>query len=289
MVSEVRKDIHELALERGITRNNVEAILNRFRPPDAPPLRISDLDEYITAFTHKSTLREYIATHGSNERLELMGDSVLSLVVTKYIYDKYPTCDEGFITRIRTKLVCGTSLSAWALALGLQHHIMMNRKAMDQEWNLNPSKLEDTFEALLGALFVDKGIAACRDFIYPLLDAMDFEEVEKDLNYKDVLMRHCQALWSNAIAADGINRAQADFMPQYKVAAAHGPDHQRIFHVLVSIGGVYMGMGRDTKKKLAEQESARMALIKITNNGTLPVFSSKQSMYLPHIGERCQS
>jgi ribonuclease-3 len=289
MVTEARRDIHELAVQRGITRTNIEAILNKFKGSDAPPLRISDLDEYITTFTHKSTLRDYIATHGSNERLELMGDSVLSLVVTKYIYDKYPTCDEGFITRIRTKLVCGTSLSAWALALGLQRHLMMNKKALDQEWNLNPSKLEDTFEALLGALFVDKGIAACRDFIYPLLDAMDFDEVEKDLNYKDVLMRHMQAVWSNTIAADGISRPQSEFMPLYTVAAANGPDHQRIFHVNVSIGGVFMGMGSDTKKRFAEQESARMALIHITRNGTLPVFSSKQSMYLPHIGERCRS
>lgn len=285
MTSEAKRDIRELAAERGINRANVEAILNKFRSPDLPPLRISDLDEYITAFTHKSTLKEYKATHGSNERLELMGDSVLSLVVTKYIYDRYPSCDEGFITRIRTKLVCGTALSAWALQLGLQNHIMMNRKAMDQEWYLNPSKLEDTFEAFLGALFVDQGIAACRDFVYPMLDQKDFDEVEKDCNFKDVLMRHMQAVWSNAIASNDINRAQADFMPQYSVIAACGPDHMRVFHVNVSIGGVFMGTGSDLKKKAAEQEAARQALIRITNHGTLPVFSNKQTMYLPDIGQ----
>jgi ribonuclease-3 len=204
------------------------------------------------------------------------------LIVTKYIFDRYTGEDEGFMTRIRTKLVCGEALSAWALKLGLQKFLMMNSKALQRQWNLNPSKLEDASEALVGALFEDCGISACRNFIYNLLKRVDFVEVERDTNWKESLMRHLQGMYANMCSN---NIGQDMFTPMYAVEDFGGDGNDvKQFRVSVSIGGRVFGRGIDRKKKAAEQMAAHLALVQITESGRLPLYSNKSTLRIPNLG-----
>jgi ribonuclease-3 len=127
--------------------------------------KISNIDLYQKAFTHKSALKENEDLSGSFETLEFIGDSVLGFVITKFLYDKYENRQEGFLTKARTKLVRGETLAFIASKLGLNNWIIMDEKGMRNEWNKNPKILEDAFEALVGAIYMDLGLIHAREFI----------------------------------------------------------------------------------------------------------------------------
>ena len=153
--------------------------------------KIKDQNLYIRAFTHKSALKRYENLKESYETLEFMGDSVLGFVVTKFLFDKYEKEQEGFLTKIRTKMVRGTTLAALARVLGFDKWILMDEKGERNGWNTNPKILEDVFEAFIGAIYLDLGMIHAKRFIL-----CSFEKVETNLvddNYKDQLMRWCQA------------------------------------------------------------------------------------------------
>ena len=137
-----------------ISNTKVESILGS---------KIKDIKLYQQAFTHKSSIEN---SNESNERLEFIGDSVLSLIVTKYLYEKYPNENEGFLTRIRTKLVSGKALSKIAFQLSFHEFIVMNEKGMKNEWNKNPRLLEDALEAFIGSIYLDMGLEVASTFIY---------------------------------------------------------------------------------------------------------------------------
>ena len=120
--------------------------------------KISDIDLYQKAFTHKSALKENENLKGSFETLEFIGDSVLGFVITKFLYDKFEDRQEGFLTKARTKLVRGETLASIASKLELYKWIQMDEKGMRNEWNRNPKILEDAFEALVGAIYMDLGL-----------------------------------------------------------------------------------------------------------------------------------
>ena len=118
------------------TRDEIENILN---------MRVRDITLYQEALLHKSAVKLYNASR-SNERLEFVGDSVLNFIIAKYLYDNYPDENEGFMTKLMTRLVSGKCLSQIAKNMGLQHHIRMNEKALRQTWNENARILEDALE-----------------------------------------------------------------------------------------------------------------------------------------------
>jgi len=215
-----------------ITKECVEKLIN---------FSICDIKLYQKAFIHKSACRDLELE--SNERLEFVGDSVISLIVAKHLYDKYPNENEGYLTRLRTKLVSSKGLSMLANNLGLQDLIIMNEKAMSQKWNTNPRILEDAFESLIGAIYLDLGLSYCRDFFLDLVERfIDFEETEKDTNYKDILMRYSQ---SNGFQ-----------LPEYLMFKESGPDHQKYFTVVVKLLTKTVGEGSGKTKKDAEQIAA---------------------------------
>ena len=200
---------------------------------------------YKKAFTHKSSVKNH---NDCNERLEFVGDAVLNLVVGHYLYEKYPEENEGFLTRVRTKLVSNTNLSKLGKELGFDKFVMMNERAMSKGWNTNPRILEDCFESFIGALYLDKGFDFARQWILSTLNVEDNEEETlKDTNYKDILMKEAQT------------KGQ-EFRPDYKVFKEDGPDHEKLFTVQVYVNNMLLSNGKSNSKKKAEQLAAQKAL-----------------------------
>ena len=202
--------------------------------------KIKDIQLYLRAFTHKSALKCYEGLTSSYETLEFMGDSVLGFVITKFLFDKYETEQEGFLTKIRTKMVRGTTLATLAKTLGFDKWIIMDEKGMRNGWNTNPKILEDVFEAFVGAVYLDLGMIHAKRFI---LDS--FEKIETDLvddNYKDQLMRWCQA--------------EKLPLPEYRVDG----HTNGTFMVTVVVNGADSGCGYASTKRQAEQNAAQLLL-----------------------------
>jgi ribonuclease-3 len=226
-----------------LTRETLEAVLG---------FRVLDFDKYLSVFTHKSAVRD--TGLQSYERYEYMGDAVINFVVAKYLYDRFPDADEGFLTRVRTKLVSGSFLSELAGRLGLQHLITMNRKAIQQGWYTNPRIMEDVFESLVGCIYLDLGLMTARNFLLAVIEQFArFQDVLKDTNYKDALMRYAQA------------RGLA--LPEYRVLNDPQVTRQPMFRVVAALDGVEYGQGMATAKKAAEQKAAEATLQRL---GALP-------------------
>lgn len=203
--------------------------------------KVSDISLYQCAFTHKSALKQY-SVKTSYETLEFLGDSVLGFVITKMLYDGYREKQEGFLTKARTKLVRGKTLSDIALKLGLDEFVLMDEKGMRNKWYKNPKILEDVLEAFIGAIYLDIGICQVKRFVTKYFDMSNFE----DDNYKDIVMRWCQ---SNKIT-----------LPDYRVASYE----RGVFLIHLYIDGVNVSYGMAKTKKEAEQYAAEM-LVRNTN------------------------
>jgi ribonuclease-3 len=164
-----------------ITQNDIENIVGT---------KINNIEIYQTAFTHRSALKQY-SVKSSYETLEFLGDAVLSFVITKYLYDTYSEEHEGFMTKARTKIVRGKTLSQISESLGLDRLILMDDKGLRNQWNKNPKILEDVFEALIGAIYIDLGILHVKQFISKTILSQPIDL--GDDNFKDIVMRWCQA------------------------------------------------------------------------------------------------
>jgi ribonuclease-3 len=185
-----------------------------------------------------------------------MGDAVINFVVAKYLLDKFPASDEGFLTRIRTKMVCSKALASIAWGMGLHRYVIMNAKALRQGWNSNTRILEDAFEALVGCVYLDLGLMTAKTFVLAAMERfLDPRELLTDTNYKDILMRHQQSR--------GLP------LPEYAVVGTDGGFFTVRAGVLVAASaGHAFATGRDTSKKGAEQHAAQALLAKIGVVGT---------------------
>ena len=206
--------------------------------------KVKDISLYLRAFTHKSALKKYTLTE-SFETLEFMGDSVLGFVITKMLFDQYEERQEGFLTKVRTKMVRGNTLAGIALKLGLDKWILMDDKGIRNGWNTNEKILEDAFEALIGAIYLDLGLIHAKKFIlqiYSNPSMVDMESLMVDDNYKDRLMRYCQQIKID--------------LPQYPIDF----HNNSIFNVSVIVDGHVVASGSAKNKKQAEQNAAREAI-----------------------------
>ena len=221
-------------------------------PPEIPQhevekivgTKINNISFYQRAFTHKSALRKYTVSE-SFETLEFMGDSVLGFVITKMLFDKYENKQEGFLTKARTKLVRGKTLAYIAKYLHLDRWVLMDEKAIRNEWNKNEKVLEDVFEAFIGAIYLDLGMVHAKKFVLNIFqneNIINMEHLLIDDNYKDQLMRWCQ---SNKIE-----------LPKYPIIS----HHNSIFNVSVVVNGQILGYGLAKIKKQAEQFAAYQAI-----------------------------
>ena len=210
---------------------------------------IGDLKLYRQALMHRSLLRGEAISHlHSNERLEFLGDAVLGFVTAEHLYHHFPEKDEGFLTRVRAKIVNGQALARYAMRLNLGPLVLLSENMDSTGGRENPTILADAFEAVIGALYLDQGEEAARTFIQEkILKELDLEDLayQRD-NYKSLLLEYVQA--------------QGWPQPQYRVANEEGPSHERMFTVEVYLGEVPYGKGQARNKKTAEQEAAGAAL-----------------------------
>ena len=210
--------------------------------------RISDESLYRRALRHRSVLRSSGGMTRSNERLEFLGDAILGAVVADHLYRHFADADEGFLTRLRSKLVNRRSLARCATRIGLGKHLEISENMDRTDGRSNSSILSDAFEAIVGAIYLDLGLEQASRFIHrTLLRETDLEQLaELRDNYKSLLLEYCQARsWTQ---------------PVYDVVEEEGPDHDKRFTVGVRVNGKVVGRGTAGSKKEAEQIAAGTAL-----------------------------
>lgn len=189
----------------------------------------------------------------SYERLEFLGDSIIRAVLSNYLYSRYPNEDEGYMTRLRTKLEKGESLAILAKAIGINDYIIMSKLIeIKNGRQQNVSILEDVFEAFIGALYIEAGYDLCDKFMINVIEEeVDIAELlHNEDNYKDMLLQlYHKKKWDD---------------PKYTSLSTSGSDNKKEFTMCVKNNdNEIIGIGTGTSKKKGEQEAARRALIKL--------------------------
>jgi len=210
-----------------------------------------DVELLKLALTHPSIAHEVSGPAPHNQRLEFLGDSVLSLVLTAELYEKFNNVSEGPLTKARAQMVNRRTLADQAQRWGLGDYLILSRGEESSGGRQRRSALADTFEALLGAVFLDGGFASARQFILRLFrDSFgELTSIPSLDNPKGELQEALQVKSSEA--------------PRYEQTYATGPDHDRVFECAVFHGGVELGRGTGKSKKAAESQAAVTALQKL--------------------------
>ncbi len=215
-------------------------------------LPFRDLSLLKLALTHRS----YLSVTGqgpreSNERLEFLGDSVLGLVTSEYLYRRHPDEHEGQLTKTKSLLVSKAILSRRALRIGLGRFVLMSHSEVESGGRQRLSILADAFESVIGAVYLDQGFEASRTFIHQhlLAESDAITSDKRHTNYKSHLQEYVQ----NSFRTH----------PVYRIRSEYGPDHSKYFMVEVMVGKRTLGEGRGHNKKEAEQAAARDALEKV--------------------------
>lgn len=238
-----------------ITKEKIEEIMG-----NVMPIKISDdkLPIYQRAFVHCSVPNdakdvpdacEYLKS--SYERLEYLGDAYLDAAVSDYLYHRYPDVDEGKLTKYRSRIVEGPSCSKLAEKIGLKSHVLMSEQTENMNGNENTRFLEDVFEALIGAIYLDHGYDVVSRFIFGIIEKyIDDSDILRDRNYKDALLRHTQ-------------KKQIP-PPEYVIINESGKPNEKEFTVVVNIYGRRGGKGRGSKVKTAQQKAAKNAIERLS-------------------------
>ncbi len=200
------------------------------------------------AFVHRSYMNEYPADgQESNERLEFFGDAVLSYVVAERLFRDCPDCDEGDLTEWRGYLVRRDSLAAFARGLSLGDFLLLGRGEEAAGGRERAQNLASLFEAVVGAICIDRGLEVARQFIFDALgDELDLQGRPTPVDPKSKLQEIVQARWQRA--------------PTYRTVHEEGPEHRKVFTVEAQIHGEVLGSGTGHSKQEAEREAAKDAL-----------------------------
>lgn len=210
----------------------------------------SDIGLFITAFTHRSYLNEHKKTvFEHNERLEFLGDAVLELVVTEHLYRNY-TEPEGILTNWRSSLVRTESIGAAGGRLNFADYLRLSRGEKRGSERAKQQILANCFEAVIGAIYLDKGYDVAKKFIVDNI-LSTFESILETGSWMDPKSR-----------LQEISQSKAGFTPSYKVITEEGPDHEKIFEVGVYINDKLYGKGKGPSKQVAQQKAAEAGLKK---------------------------
>jgi ribonuclease-3 len=213
-----------------------------------------NLPIYLTALTHRSVVHDPAtpAIIESNQRLEFLGDSVLDLLISEYLFKRFPENAEGELSSNRAKIVNRKSLAAFARSIGLGEHLLIGDSADEHKIRSSESALADAFESLIGAIYLDRGIQEASDFISRhIIDHVDFNTiVAAEHNYKSRLIEYTQ---SHHLAP-----------PVYSVMEEAGAEHEKTFTIGVTCTDILLGQGTAQRKKDAEQLAAKEAMERIT-------------------------
>jgi ribonuclease-3 len=210
------------------------------------------------ALTHPSIAHEQDSSAPHNQRLEYLGDAILSAVLSQHLYEKFPGADEGRLTKSRAKLVNSHSLAARARAISLGAYLILSRGEENSGGRSRPSILADAFEALLGAIFLDGGFLAARDFILREF-AAEFAGLDLSEGIENPKGELQELLQSRSSVA-----------PLYHMISVAGPDHDRNFVCAVLHEGVELAQGSGKSKKAAESDAALAALKKLRESAPEP-------------------
>ncbi|MFA5933321.1 MAG: ribonuclease III [Microgenomates group bacterium] len=209
---------------------------------------------YQTAFIHRSYLNESKSAVQSNERMEFLGDSVLSFIISSYLFQKRLKDTEGDLTNLRAFIVKTDSLAKASAKLGLGELLNLSKGEELSGGRKNPQLLANTFEALLGAIYLDLGIENATKFVESTLLPIFTEEVEKGApkDAKSMLQEQVQSKMQTS--------------PKYKILGTTGPDHAKKFTVGVFINNKQTGIGNGSNKQQAEEVAAEQALTNLEKN-----------------------
>lgn len=213
------------------------------------------------ALTHSSYLNEIDIKGRDNERLEFLGDAIVDFVAGEMLYHMYPDAPEGVLTQLRAALVRADSLAIMATKLGLGEFVRLGHGEVITGGRTRVTILADTFEAVTGAVYLDGGLEAVRQFLEPhlreLLDYIVAHDLHRDA--RSVLQEQAQAVLKIA--------------PVYRVVEEIGKAHEREYVVEVVLGEAVLGVGRASNKRVASQLAARQALEKIAAEGWPPALT----------------
>jgi ribonuclease-3 len=201
------------------------------------------------AFVHRSYINEHRElTVGHNERLEFLGDAVLELVVTDFLYHKYPDKPEGDLTAYRAALVNAITLSEQASILAMNDYLLLSKGEAKDKGRARQYILANTYESVVGAIYLDQGYTVAKQFIETTVLVNDEKIVSQSLaqDYKSSFQKKAQEAFS--------------VTPLYKVLSESGPDHNKRFVVGLYIGDEAIAEGQGHSKQEAEQEAARSGL-----------------------------
>ncbi len=201
------------------------------------------------ALTHRSWVNEHKGERTSNERLEFLGDAILEFVASKEIYNRFPDKEEGYLTVLRANLVNTAALAEVAKKLDLGPELFLSKGEIDGGGTTNTSLLADTVEAIIGAIFIDRGVEDAEKFIKVNL----LSEVEKRASEP---LKDAKSQLQEQVQAKGFPS------PKYQVTEESGPDHDKKFVIEVIVNGKVWGKGVGKSKGEAEQEAARQVLTK---------------------------
>ena len=222
------------------------------------------------ALTHSSYANEHPEISEDNERLEFLGDAVLGFVVAEMLYRMYPTINEAQLTHLRSRLVNEKQLGKLGAEYGLGELMRLGKGTAQNGGRENPSLLNDTFEATLGAYFLDAGIESVRRYILNIFQPLAKQLVDNSLSAQDHQKEGIGQLQETFI--DSKNRFQqwalANYQtkPEYRIITESGPDHAKEFTAQVSINREIYGVGTAHRKQEAEKKAAEVALHKLKSS-----------------------
>lgn len=210
-------------------------------------IRLINPGLFFTACTHRSFQNESKRPLANNERLEFLGDSVLSLVVSEFLYTHFPTFPEGELSFAKSKLVEAHACSNYIKQLGVESFLLLGKGESANLGKGRDSVMADFFEAVIGAIFLDLGIDAVKEFLLQNFSSYWKEEgFKKEENEKVILQEYAQKKYQ--------------LIPEYQILSQEGPDHEKKFVVAVFIQGKQVGEGIGSSKKEAQQNAAKSAL-----------------------------
>ncbi len=204
--------------------------------------KFKDQNLLLKALTHKSYAAE-TGTDEYNERMEFLGDSILSAVVADFLYNKYPDDDEGRLSQIKSQIVSRQTLAKWAKKIKLGDYLYIGKGEELNAARVRENLLADTFEAVIAAIYLDSGFEAAEKFIFGFLSLQ-----------KRVVINDSKSKLQELI------QSRYQTLPEYKVLSESGPDHDKVFEIAVYHKKKQLGTGSGRCKKDAEQAAAKKAL-----------------------------
>ncbi|EAX48708.1 Ribonuclease III [Thermosinus carboxydivorans Nor1] len=221
-------------------------------------ISFNDLGLLHQALVHTSYANEVKGGVEHNERLEFLGDAVLELIISEYLYRNFPELPEGELTKARARLVCEPSLAQCASRLGLGKYLLLGKGEAVSGGRERTSILADAFEAVIGAIYLDGGVSAATNFV--------LNHLHEDLA---LIWRGDYVFYDYKTVLQEVVQQAGECKISYEVVAEYGPDHNKTFEVSVLVNHQHLGAGSGKNKKEAEQNAAKEALQKLKKLNSL--------------------